>query len=824
VNLNAVPQQSTSSGEHTDPEAPTVSARAAIPAGDTEPGGLLDRLAAASGSSEWQQPRLPTIQRKFYTAGFELARGGMGRILTAHDRRVGRRVALKELLTRDPTARARFEREARITALLQHPAIVPVYEVGVWENGEPFYAMKEVDGVSLEELIRRASDVAARLALVPNVLAVADALAYAHSRGVIHRDVKPTNILVGAFGETVVIDWGIAKHVHDTDNSELERTSVAGSDQALTLAGHTVGTPAYMPLEQAMGQADERSDVYALGATLYHVLTGRRPYVGAFTGTDLLAKLVVCSPKPAATLVPEVPPDLLAIVAKAMARDPAERYATASDLASDLRRFVSGNLVAVHRYTAWQLLSRWLRRHRTAVIVAAAAVLLLVAVVTGSVLRILGEQRHAEQRSAEAERLRADAEQLRGVADRSRADAEQLMDFMLGDLKEKLTPIGKIELLDTVARKASEYYQRRPSALGREDQHRRVKALHNLGDVLRAKGDTAAALAAQRSAVALAEALVSAQPGQPKWERDLSISLNRVGVLERTQGDLSAALASFRAAQTIAERRVARDPSDTTWQRDLSVSYDRIGDVLRAQHQKPEALAAFRSALAISEKVAARDPNNPTWQRDLAVRYNNVGDALLSQSNHDAALSSYRASLVIGEQLVARFPSDANLQRDLSICHERLGDVYRSQKDFAAAQSEFRVALAMFKKLAASDAQNLGWQRDVTVLQRKLGAVLLASGDAQAAHGVFAAALAINERLATADPSNKTWQRDVAESQEKIADSFAAQRKPARARAGYLIALEITERLLRHDATNARWNAGAAQIRQKLDTCCRGKE
>jgi serine/threonine protein kinase len=166
---------------------------------------------------------LVVVDPASYVIEGEYARGGLGRVLLAHDARLGRTVALKEILSPSPAAVARFVREARITARLQHPAIVPVYESGRWPTGEPFYAMRLVRGQSLAAAVARTRGLAERLALVPNLVAVADAVAYAHSRRVIHRDLKPENVLVGAFGETVVIDWGLARSL-DEDDAEASRS------------------------------------------------------------------------------------------------------------------------------------------------------------------------------------------------------------------------------------------------------------------------------------------------------------------------------------------------------------------------------------------------------------------------------------------------------------------------------------------------------------------------------------------------------------------------------------------------------------------------
>ncbi|HTM19516.1 MAG TPA: serine/threonine-protein kinase, partial [Kofleriaceae bacterium] len=189
-------------------------------------------VASAPGVAAAASAEFTVVDPEHYEIDAELARGGMGRILHAVDRRHGRRVAIKELLSDTPALRVRFRREALITARLQHPAIVPVYEAGKWPSGEPFYAMKMVEGRSLDKVIGARPTLAERMGLLPNVIAVAEAIAYAHERQVIHRDLKPANVLVGDFGETVVIDWGLAK-----DSAANEPEESAGPFRSSTPGG-----------------------------------------------------------------------------------------------------------------------------------------------------------------------------------------------------------------------------------------------------------------------------------------------------------------------------------------------------------------------------------------------------------------------------------------------------------------------------------------------------------------------------------------------------------------------------------------------------------
>ncbi len=274
---------------------------------------------------------LPMVDPALYERGDEIARGGLGRIVAARDTRLDRMVALKELVLLHPDARARFAREVLLTSRLQHPGIIPVHEAGRWTDGLPFYAMKLVEGRSLAKVIDEAPDFAARLALLSHVTDIAEAMAYAHEQRVIHRDLKPANVLVGPFGETVVIDWGLAKDLDDPTDDTPTEVAVRTTGGMNTSDGAVLGTPAYMPPEQAAGASvDERADVYAVGAILYQMLAGVRPFARKAPRTVVTA-VIEGPPRPLRTLVPEAPRDLIAIAEKAMARDPNQRYPSARE-------------------------------------------------------------------------------------------------------------------------------------------------------------------------------------------------------------------------------------------------------------------------------------------------------------------------------------------------------------------------------------------------------------------------------------------------------------------------------------------------------------
>ena len=354
---------------------------------------------------------IPAAER--YRLGAELGRGGMGRVVEAFDLQLGRTVALKEVLPKGgPGIARRFVREVQLTARLEHPSIIPLYDSGTTIDGRPFYVMRRVSGRPLDELMAQASGLGARLTLLPAVLAAIDAVAHAHRRGVIHRDLKPANILVGELGETVVIDWGLAKVIGEDD--EAPGTVIAqASDSLRTQIGSVFGTPGFMAPEQARGEElDPRGDVYALGATLYQLLAGAPPHSGT-SATEVIAKTGTREVTPVDVIAPGAPPELVAIVGKALAFDQAGRYADAGALGEDVRRFLAGQLVAAHRYTRRQRVGRFARRHRAVLSVAALAMASLAGLAWIGVHSIVKERDAADVAREAAASGRAEAERAR---------------------------------------------------------------------------------------------------------------------------------------------------------------------------------------------------------------------------------------------------------------------------------------------------------------------------------------------------------------------------------------------------------------------------
>jgi serine/threonine protein kinase len=328
-----------------------------------------------------EEADLPDLGNSKYLAIHKLGSGGMGTVYLAQDIDLGRKVAVKVMNHADSTGalESRMMREARIVALLEHPGIVPIHDVGVLDDGRVFYAMKLVQGKRLDEFASGTSPITDLLRIFQRVC---EAAAFAHARGVIHRDLKPENIMVGQFGEVLVMDWGVAKVIGDGrtdagagghgDRIQLQAIDadliatlplVAGVQPGDTSGGTVIGTPAYMAPEQAMGKTDlldQRSDVYALGAILHFLLTGSAPFESTAVGIDESSRKLT-RPR---QINPKIPRAIEAVCLKAMSDRREDRYAGAEEIAGDVIAFLDGQPVSAYRENIFEKAGRWLNKNR----------------------------------------------------------------------------------------------------------------------------------------------------------------------------------------------------------------------------------------------------------------------------------------------------------------------------------------------------------------------------------------------------------------------------------------------------------------------------
>ena len=305
-------------------------------------------------------------------------------------------------------------------------------------------------------------------------------------------------------------------------------------------------------------------------------------------------------------------------------------------------------------------------------------------------------------------------------------------------------------------------------------QRDRSVSLNKVGDIQSAQGDLAGALKSYQESQAIRGRLAAADPSNAGWQRDRSVSLDRVGDIQSAQGDLAGALKTYQESQAIFGRLAAADPSNAGWQRDLSVSLDRIGGIQSAQGDLAGALKSYQESQAIFGRLAAADPSNAGWQRDRSVSLNKVGDIQSAQGDLAGALKTYQESQGIAERLAAADPSNAGWQRDRSVSLDRVGDIQSAQGDLAGALKTYQESQAIFGRLAAADPSNAGWQRDLSVSLDRIGDIQSAQGDLAGALKTYQESQAIFGRLAAADPSNAGWQRDL------LGESQQGRRHPVR--------------------------------------------
>jgi tetratricopeptide (TPR) repeat protein len=431
--------------------------------------GATDSVAASLGPIAASGPLIEGPIANRYRDESELAHGGMGTILQVVDP-VLRRTVAKKVLTQSGAQAGlgsmlveRFLAEAKVTAQLEHPGIVPVHELGIDARGRVYFTMSLVHGRDFREilgLVRADRDGWNRTRALGVLQRVCEAVAFAHSRGVIHRDLKPANVMVGRFGETYVLDWGLARAVGAPADADADGAA-PGPDAttSMTLDGDVIGTPAYMAPEQARGdlaRIGPCTDVFAIGAMLYHLLAGCVPYadVGTNTWQAMLAANLSGPPTSLRRISRHVPEELVAICERAMARDPAARYATAGELGEDIRAFLEIRVVRAHRTGALAELSKWVRRNRFASAAAALAALSL----TAGLLTSLWLKGVADDNAARTQVALVAANDANHAAERELDIRAAVLDFLNHDLLAAVAPgaVGKDASMREVLAAASQ--------------------------------------------------------------------------------------------------------------------------------------------------------------------------------------------------------------------------------------------------------------------------------------------------------------------------------------------------------------------------------
>lgn len=729
--------------------------------------------------------------------------GGMAVVYEALQGTLGRRVALKVFAagprTR-PTVLERFQREARTAARLHHGNIVPVFGVGT-ERGAHFFAMQYIDGASLDQVIAEVrrlragqattvtddsaswltatgSDYDRRAAGV--VAQAADALAYAHRQGVLHRDVKPSNLLLDAQGTLWVADFGLAKEAGAND---------------LTTTGEVVGTLRYLAPERMTGAADERSDVYSLGATLYELLT-LRPAFDAADRANLVKQVTDGDPVPPRRLDPAIPSDLETVVLKAMAREPGERYATAVDFAEDLRNVVADRPVKARRLSAVARAARWSRRNpATSVPIGISVGLVLVVAIGATIAATVLANKNAELAAANVrERQRFDL-----ALDAIGMFHGQLSQDLL--LKQKQFEPTRAQLLAGATR----FYNDLESQLSGQDDTASRLALARAHDrlaelVLRIRAP-ADAMSVYQKSVTLWEKLAARPEADATAHWTLASRLVTLGEIQESLKDQTAAttLAKARRTLEVAERKFGvTDDSRLVW----ALVHDRTGYCLwHLQARVPEARVEFDQAAQILDRLAAARPEDMALQSLQGGVSMNVAIIAAAPIRQAASL---RKALVHCERCLAADRSIPEAQYSVAHVHAALAGIVDVQIPTSVGLAHARTAIEMTSQLAADYPQVFHFQRVRAMASDYEGRLYALDGRFAEARTAFEVARTARTELNSGDRVASTGQFALAETLTSIADLDREAGHYDVALAGYRDAIAIFKSILAKTPTE--WN------------------
>lgn len=680
-----------------------------------------------------------------YTLEREIGRGGMGSVWLARrtDGRFEGQVAIKFLsdgLLGHGDA-GRFAREGQILARLAHPNIARLLDAGVAPDGrQPYLVLEYIDGQAIDVYCReRDLDTTARVRLFLDVLA---AVAHAHNRLILHRDLKPSNILVTGAGEVKLLDFGIAKLL-DKSGSTVPGGPAADDMTELTKRAGRVFTPQYAAPEQVQdGDVTTATDVYALGVLLYMLLSGEHPTAGAATEPTPLGRLravVEAEPKKLSEAVRvahgngkrsrELRGDLDTIVAKALKKAPGERYANAAALSDDLRRWLADEPIQARPDGRLYVAAKFVRRHRIGVATTAGATLALAAGLGVA----LFESREAQYQ---------------------RAQAEGMVEFMLGDLRKKLEPVGRLDVMDAVGEKALSYYaaletgRQDPDSLGR-----RARAMHLMGEIA------------------------------------------------EKRGKLDEADKMFREAAASTGELLARAPEDGQRVFDHAQSVYWVGFVARRRGQAGEAERQFKEYMALANRLVKLDPEKPEWRVEQAYAGQNLGVLLLGEGRIQEALQRFEATRSIWVRLVEVRPA---LRSDLGTTLGWLSRTYRQLGAFAAAIEAEQAKLDNLDRTPDALGNRRAQELRASSIH-EISRLQLALGQVEAAFKSAEQAIRLHEALARFDDSNLDWLARLSTARLGMVEIMQARHSVAELDALFKLLDVDIRRLLDAEAGKLEW-------------------
>jgi serine/threonine protein kinase len=748
----------------------------------------------------------------------ELGRGGMGVVFKARQKGPNRIVALKMILAgglADTRELTRFRIEAEAVGHLAHPNIVQVYEVGEHE-GLPYFSLEYVDGGSLLGKIAGTPQPARDAAKL--VQALADAMDYAHRRGIMHRDLKPANILLTTDGVPKITDFGLAKRLEE--------------DTGQTRTGAILGTPSYMAPEQAAGRTKEvgpPADIYALGSILYELLTGLPPFRGE-TVYDTIKMVQSAEPVPPTRLHTKVPRDLETICLKALNKEPRNRYETAGFLAEDLRRFLSNEPIRARRTRLWEHAWKWTKRRPAVAALIAVSSLALIAFSVGGYIFARQESQRAEQadyltaialdheriaedrrREAEHQRNRAIdqekiAEERRKEADQQRTRAEKNFQQALAAVDEMLTRVGQERLaheprMEKVRRdllqKALRFYE---EFLGTEGDNPLVRletarARQRVGDIQEMLGENRAAEKAYRSAVSAFVDLKDKFPDRPDLMHELANTYGALSLVLQNLGRREDAEIERQKSLDLKNMLVARFPKPE-YRYELAAGLQNRALLLQTQNRLSPAEEAYGRALEIFDRLATDFPNAAAYQQELARTSANYGTLLQATRRSKAAENAYRRAVEVLEKLVARWPENESYQNELGRTYWNFGVLMQMNADVRDAEKNYRRAIDTFAKLAEKFPTVPEYRHELAGADNNLSNLLQATQRLAEAEKVREQARDLLTKLAADFPDKPNYREELARVMDQYGILLVSTDRAAQAEDAWRRAIGLQKQLV----------------------------
>lgn len=785
----------------------------------------------------------------------EIARGGMGEVYRAvradgeYDKQVAIKLIRIGLDTRELVDRFRHERQ--ILATLDHPNIARLLDAGTTEDGIPYLVMELIEGTPIDQYCdKKALGVDERLQLFRQACL---AVQYAHQRLVIHRDIKPSNILVTADGTPKLLDFGIAKILDPAAGTETTQLRPM--------------TPEYASPEQVRGgPITTATDIYSLGVLLYRTLTGYSPYPGTNRAATEIAR-AICEREPArpstaakraaehgehtsgaasGSLWHKLKGDIDNIVLKTLRKEPERRYASAEQLAEDLRRHLEGLPVAATPDSIPYRFGKFVRRHQTGV----AATALIILIIGAGVAATVREARIAIQERARAERRFND---VRKLANSVLFEFDDKIRDLPGSMPARSLVVKRaLEYLDGLALEArgdhslqleiAAAYQKVAEVQGDpmfpnlgdskgalESSRKALSILENLShedpgndqirlalakthqeisDVLQFSGDAVGAVQNSGDALNLYEGLATKLLADPKFQTELLTQTYQYANLLKLDGHLDESVAQYKKAVELSQRMITANPANQEGKIHLATSLDGLGNVLQEKGDTAGALENRRHGLAIREELTKLDPNNAHFRRQFAFSHHNVGLSLVEAGDLASALANFRQELALFESLRAADPKDVQARRNCSLANKQIGDVLMHTNDARGALAQYRAALDIDRELVSLDPANYQAALDLSFSESKFGSALGKLGKTRPGLNIQLSGIARQESLLTRDSHHILLYNHLANSYTLLANSLLAAGDEQGA-VGYFRKAVVARLTLTEKSPNSISNRGA---------------